>query len=145
MFTIVVNRDRNRSVRNGTLIFLYRRGAAAADVSRTAGHGQKALPRVPMIRIKSRSSIASSLVTHCYLLDTNLIWLPTAKRSQPLLLASNSCSARISEETRHPAVSVERRRAGFGGPKRLPARDGRHLRREALHGGVLAQETDRAA
>ena len=51
----------------------------------------------------------------------------------------------VSEETRYPAVLVKWRRAGFGGPKRLPARDGRNLRRETLHDGVLAQETNRTA
>ena len=51
----------------------------------------------------------------------------------------------VSEETRYPAVLVKWRRAGFGGPKRLPARDGCHLRRETLHDGVLAQETNRTA
>ena len=51
----------------------------------------------------------------------------------------------VSEETRDPAVPVEWRRAGFGGPERLPARDGRRLRREALRHGVLAQAAGRAA
>ena len=41
-------------------------------------------------------------------------------------------------------MPVEWRRAGFGGPERLPARDGRNLRRETLHDGVLAQKADRA-